>query len=106
MLKKHLLLTVCNSSKIEGEGSTAQNSSAPKKLLDTKILTAQHCSSRCQTNENCSKIKKNVIATARQKHWKMSTALIIKNWKSVTCKAVRLKNYKNWKSGTCTAVWQ
>ncbi len=47
------------------------------------------------------------IATAQQKHWKMSTARIIKNWKSGTCTAVRLKNYiKNWKSGTCTAVWQ
>ena len=30
-------------------------------------------------------------ATARQKHWKMSTAGIIKNWKSGTCTAVRLK---------------
>jgi hypothetical protein len=30
------------------------------------------------------------IATARQKHWKMSTALIIKNWKSGTCTTVGL----------------
>ncbi len=55
-----------------------------KKLLDTKISTAQHRSSRCQKNENCSKIKKTSfqadasfrpkwttarIATAWQKHW-------------------------------------
>jgi hypothetical protein len=32
------------------------------------------------------------IATAWQKDWKMSTAQIIKNWKSGTCKAVWLKN--------------
>jgi hypothetical protein len=46
------------------------------------------------------------IVTAWQKHSKMSTARIIKNWKSGTFTAVRLKNYiKNWKSGTYTAVW-
>ncbi len=42
------------------------------------------------------------IATARQKHWKMSTAQIKKSWKSGTCTAVRLKKVE--KSGTCTAV--
>ncbi len=42
------------------------------------------------------------IATARQKHWKMSTAWIKKSWKSGTCTAVRLKKVEN--SGTCTAV--
>ena len=31
------------------------------------------------------------IATAQQKQWKMSTARIIKNWKSGTCMAVCLK---------------
>jgi hypothetical protein len=29
-----------------------------KKLLNTKISTARHCSSRCQKNETCLKIKK------------------------------------------------
>ena len=42
------------------------------------------------------------IATARQKHWKMSTARIKKSWKSGTCTAVWLKKVE--KSGTCTAV--
>jgi hypothetical protein len=42
------------------------------------------------------------IATAQQKRWKMSTALIKKSWKSGTCTAVRLKKVE--KSGTCTAV--
>ncbi len=43
------------------------------------------------------------IATAQQKHWKMSTARIKKSWKSGTCTAVGLKIVE--KSGTCTAVW-
>ena len=42
------------------------------------------------------------IATAWQKHWKMSTARIKKSWKYRTCTAVRLKKVE--KSGTCTAI--
>ncbi len=42
------------------------------------------------------------IATARQKHWKMSTAQIQKSWKSGTCTVVWLKKVE--KSGTCMAV--
>jgi hypothetical protein len=77
-----------------------------KKTAQHQISTAQHRLSRCQKKWNCSKIKKVSfradasfrpkrstawIATAQQKHWKMSTARIIKNWKSGTCRAVRLK---------------
>ncbi len=42
------------------------------------------------------------IATARQKHWKMSTARIKKSWKYGTGMAVQLKKVE--KSGTCMAV--
>jgi hypothetical protein len=44
------------------------------------------------------------IATARQKHWKMSTAQIIKNWKSGSCTALKTFFFfihwsKNWTIG-------
>ncbi len=77
-----------------------------KNLLDTKILIAQHCSSRCQKMKLLEKKPKKSfradasfrpkwptawIATAQQKNCKMSTAWIKKNWKSGTCTAVWLK---------------
>ena len=43
-----------------------------------------------------------LIATAWQKHWKMSTARILKSWKSGTCTAVWLKKVE--KIGTCMPV--
>ena len=57
-----------------------------KKLLDTKISTARHCSSRCQKNGNCSKIKKRVISS----RFKFLTKMI--NCSNCNCSTKTLKN--------------
>ncbi len=94
---------------LSGDGSSARKSSAQKncstpfeqlhrymQLLKNKKVSFWADASfrpKCRTAR---------IATARQKHWKMSTAQIKKSWKSGTCTAVRLKKVE--KSGTYTAV--
>ncbi len=88
-----------------GEGSTAQNSSAwkncstPKsQLLDTvqadvkKMKTARKSKKVAFRADASFRPKWSTarIGTAQQKHWKMSTARIIRNWKPGTCMAVWL----------------
>ncbi len=91
--------------KLNREGSTAQNSSARKncstpksQLLDTvraddiKMKTARKSKKDGFRADACFRPKWSTarIGTARQKHWKMSTARIIRNWKSGTCMTVWL----------------
>jgi hypothetical protein len=85
-----------------------------KKLLDTKISIAQHCLSRWQKYMNLLENQKSMaymscradasfrpkcttarIATAQQKHWKMSTARIKKSWKVWNMYGSSVK--KSWK---------
>ncbi len=68
-------------------------------LENQKSMPYMSCWADASFRPKCTSAR---IATARQKHWKMSTARIKKSWKSGTCTAVWLKKVE--KSGTCTAV--
>ncbi len=90
-----------------GEGSTAQNSSAQKNCSTPKSWLLDTVRADAKKNETAHKTPKKSfradvifrpkwstarIATALQKHWKISTARILKSWKSGTCTAVWWKN--------------
>ncbi len=68
-------------------------------LENQKSMPYMSCQADASFRPKCTTAR---IATAQQKHWKMSTARIQKRLKSGTCTAVWLKKVE--KSGTCMAV--
>ncbi len=57
-------------------------------LENQKSMPYMSCRADASFRPKCTTAR---IATARQKHWKMSAARIKKSWKSGTCTAVWLK---------------